>query len=182
MLCVWIRTPSCECLTLADWDATVTSEFRVVPEHVWMAPVHSRGRQTLAVDSLVLCCSQCQKGKMTTDVSNNLLKLLGRETKSNLRVFILQMHFNTRCKCNPAKPEQRLAPDMRHMLLLPGGEEDRGDIQGSYSSFCYSAAEPFAALVRAGSCTHRKEEQQRRGRGGSEGKRNSATKRRAKNP
>lgn len=40
---------------------------------------------------------------------------------------------------------------MRHMLLPVGGEarvRERGDIEGSYPSFCYSTADPFAALVR----------------------------------
>ncbi len=42
-------------------------------------------------------------------------------------------------------------PDMRHMLVPVGKEArvgERDDIEGSYSSFCYSTADPFAALVR----------------------------------
>lgn len=61
------------------------------------------------------------------------------------------MHFNTRCKCNPAKSEQKYLPDMKHMLVPVGKEAEvgeRGDIEGSYPSFCYSAADPFSALVR----------------------------------
>lgn len=61
------------------------------------------------------------------------------------------MHFNTRCKCNPAKSEQKYLPDMTHMLVPVGKEAEvgeRGDIEGSYPSFCYSAADPFSALVR----------------------------------
>lgn len=40
---------------------------------------------------------------------------------------------------------------MRHMLVPVGKESrvrERGDIEGSYPSFCYSAADSFAALVR----------------------------------
>lgn len=40
---------------------------------------------------------------------------------------------------------------MRHMLVPVGKEArvgERGDIEGSYPSFCYSAADPFDALVR----------------------------------
>lgn len=61
------------------------------------------------------------------------------------------MHFNTRCKCNPAKSEPRHTPDMRHMLV-PVGEEarvgERGDIEGIISILLLSAADPSAALVR----------------------------------
>lgn len=56
----------------------------------------------------------------------------------------------TRCKCNPTKSEQRHKPDMRH-TAVPVGEWARAgegvDIQGSYPSFCYSAADLCAALV-----------------------------------
>lgn len=76
------------------------------------------------------------------------------------------MHFNTRCKCNPDKSEQRHMPDMRHMLVPVGKEArvgERGDIEGSYPSFCYSAADPFAALVRelAATSTGRKRSRER---------------------
>lgn len=40
---------------------------------------------------------------------------------------------------------------MTHMLLPVGKEAkvvERGDMEGSYPSFCYSAADPFSALVR----------------------------------
>lgn len=58
------------------------------------------------------------------------------------------MRFNTRCKCNPAKSEQRRTPDMRHMLVPVGKQarvKERGDIEGSYPAFCYSAADSFDA-------------------------------------
>lgn len=56
-------------------------------------------------------------------------------------------------------------PDMRHMLVPVGKEAivgERGDIEGSYPSFCYSAADPFAALVRELAATSTGREQSRK--------------------
>lgn len=97
-----------------------------------------------------LCIAVCVKEKTVPAVRSNLLRLWVREGEIRFKCAY------RRCILTPGVNGIQInqsgdTPNMRNMLVPVGTEArvgEREDIEGSYPSFCYSAADPFSALVR----------------------------------